>query len=102
MLPAFTAATAATAATATTVTAATATTAAAATFTLWACFVDGDGSTIDFRAIERFDRGTSFAVIIHRHKSKSPRPTRFSVGDHSHFLDLTMSSKFGLQRILRG
>src|SRR5688572_11806920 len=99
-LPALAAATAATTAAATTTAAAiaaTATTAAAATaaFALGTCLVDGDRTTVDLRAVQCFNRGTCFAVVIHRHKRKSPGPAGVTIRDHCHFFHLTVSSKLG-------
>ena len=114
-LTAATAATAATSATATATAtasraaaaaaAASATVAAAATTTLsWfsgLCFVDDQCSTVEFRAVERFDRRLA-TFVFHCDESEPARPTRLAISDHGHFLYLPMRTECRLERVLSG
>jgi hypothetical protein len=80
------------------------TTTTAASTTTWTTaflgfgFIDGQGATTMFLAIESRDGGCSFSVATHFHETETLAPTGFPVRDDFGALDGAMRAKQFLQR----
>jgi hypothetical protein len=79
------------------VTITTTTVASTATSSTISCFVDSNGTTVEFNIVHRANRSVGVCLVGELHEAKATAPTSVAVFDHNRFFNLTKLLELGAE-----